>query len=86
MDKAKKYYSLRKVYYFSFAAMVVVPILLVFVLSLSVIRLMMQNSAISAIKSRQNTVISSLTESVQDASLQLSHMVYVNNRAVSETL
>lgn len=85
MDKAKKYYSLRKVYYFSFAAMVVVPILLVFVLSLSVIRLMMQNSAISAIKSRQNTVISSLTESVQDASLQLSHMVYVNNNELVET-
>lgn len=79
-----KHSSLQKVYYASFASMVVVPILLVFIVSLSVIRLMMQDSAVSAIRSRQNEVISSLNESVKDASLQLSHFVYVNNNEVME--
>lgn len=76
--------SLQKVYYFSFAAMVVVPVLLVFLISLSVIRLMMQNTAVSAIESRQNAAVSSLTESIRDASLQLSHFVYVNDYELME--
>ena len=81
----KKHRSLQKVYYLSFAWMIVIPIFLVFVISISIVRFMMQNSAISAIKSRQNTVASSLTESVRDASLQLSHFVYVNNNEMMET-
>lgn len=81
----KKHRSLQKVYYLSFAWMVVIPIFLVFVISVSIVRYMMQNSAISAIRSRQNTVASSLTESVRDASLQLSHFVYVNNNEMMET-
>lgn len=76
--------SLQKVYYASFAAMVVVPVLLVFVISLSVIRLMMQNTAISAIESKQSAAVSSLTESIRDASLQLSHFVYVNDYELME--
>lgn len=75
----KKHTSLQKVYYVSFAALIVVPILLVFIISVGIIRTMMQNAAISAIRSRQAAVASSLTESVRDASLQLSHFVYVNN-------
>lgn len=79
-----KHSSLRKVYYVSFAAMVVVPVLLVFFISLSVIRLMMQNTAVSAIESKQNAAVSSLTESIRDASLQLSHLVYVNGYELME--
>lgn len=81
----KKHTSLQKVYYVSFAALIVVPILLVFIISVGIIRTMMQNAAISAIRSRQAAVASSLTESVRDASLQLSHFVYVNNNEVMET-
>ena len=79
-----KHSSLQKVYYASFAAMVVVPVLLVFLISLSVIRIMMQNTAVSAIESRQKAAVSSLTESIRDASLQLSHFVYVNNYELME--
>ncbi len=74
----KKHRSLQKVYFASFIALVVIPILLVFAISVGIIRTMMQNSAIAAIRSRQAAVASSLTESVRDASLQLSHFVYVN--------
>lgn len=80
----KKHTSLRKAYYVSFAAMVVVPVLMVFLISLSIIRLMMQNTAVSAIESTQNAAVSSLTESVKDASLQLSHMLYVNGYEMME--
>lgn len=79
-----KHSSLQKVYYASFAAMVVVPVLLVFLISLSVIRIMMQNTAVAAIESRQKAAVSSLTESIKDASLQLSHFVYVNNYELME--
>ena len=79
-----KHSSLQKVYYASFAAMVVVPVLLVFLISLSIIRIMMQNTAVSAIESRQKAAVSSLTESIRDASLQLSHFVYVNNYELME--
>lgn len=80
-----KHSSLRKVYYISFAAMVVVPVLLVFLISLSALRLMVQNTAISAIESKQNAAVSSLTESIRDASLQLSHFAYVNHYELMET-
>ncbi|MDO5417683.1 MAG: sensor histidine kinase [Lachnospiraceae bacterium] len=76
--------SLKKVYYVSFFAMVVIPILLVFFISLSVIRVMMQKSAVSAIQSSQNAVVSSLSERVRDASLQLSHFVYANGGRAME--
>lgn len=75
----RKHNSLQKMYYIRFASMIVIPILLVFTVSLSIIRIMMENSAISAIQSSQNTIVSSLTESIKDASLQLSHFIYVNN-------
>ena len=61
--------SLKKVYYVSFFAMVVIPILLVLFISFSVIRLMMQKSALSAIQSAQTAVASHLSDSVKDASL-----------------
>ncbi|GEM_PF-310273 len=75
----KKHRSLKEVYYISFSLFIVVPILLVFFIALSIIRAMVSDSAISSIKSAQNTISASLGESVRDASLQLSHFVYVNN-------
>ncbi|MGL5434048.1 MAG: histidine kinase [Lachnospiraceae bacterium] len=75
----KKHRSLKEVYYISFSLLIVVPILLVFFIALSIIRVMVSDSAVSSIQSAQHTVASSLSESVRDASLQLSHFVYVNN-------
>lgn len=75
----KRHRSLKEVYYISFSLLIAVPVLLVFLTALSVIRKMVLDSAVSAILSSQNAVAASLGESVKDASLQLSHFVYVNN-------
>ena len=80
--KLKRHSSLKKVYYISFSVMVLIPVLLVFLVSLSIIRIMMQNSAAAAIRSSQEAAADSLETSVRDASLQLSHFVYVNNSEV----
>lgn len=80
----KKYQSLKKVYYRSFAVLIVIPILIVFVSALYIVNIMMRSSAISNIKSAQSTVIASLREDIRGASLQLSHFVYVNNSELME--
>lgn len=76
--------SLKKVYYQSFALLIVIPILLVFITALCVINVMIKNSGISNIESFQNTVVSSLEEDIRGVSLQLSHFVYVNNSELME--
>lgn len=81
----RRHRSLKQVYYISFSGMVLIPILLVFLISLSVIHRMMLNSAAAAIRSSQEAVADSLDNSVRDASLQLSHFVYVNNNEVLDT-
>lgn len=80
----KKKHSLKNIYYISFSLLVVVPVLLVFVTAISVIRMMVFNSAVSAITNAQSAVSASLKESVRDASLQLSHFVYVNNNELMQ--
>lgn len=79
-----KHDSLKKVYYRSFILLIVIPILLVFISALYVVNIMIRNSAISNIKSAQSTIVSSLTEDIRGASLQLSHFVYVNNSELME--
>lgn len=76
--------SLKKVYYQSFAVLIVIPILLIFMTSLYVVNIMIRNSGISNIKSFQKTVVSSLGEDIRGASLQLSHFAYVNNSELME--
>lgn len=70
--------SLKKVYYTSFLLMIVIPVLLVFAAAIGVIHLMIRNAAVSNIQSAQNSILEVLHEDIRDASLQLSHFVYVN--------
>lgn len=82
MNPFKKHSSLKKVYYRSFVLLIVVPILLLFSVSLSITRYMMQKNAVSNIRNSQDAIRSSLTEASRKTALQLSHLVFVNNNEV----
>ncbi|MDO5423967.1 MAG: sensor histidine kinase [Eubacteriales bacterium] len=75
----KKHHSLTRVYYGSFLLLIVIPILLVFAVSIGILGVLMRNSAVSNIKSAQNSMLDMLKEDVKEASLQLTHFVYVND-------
>ena len=79
-----KRFSLKTVYYRSFLLLIVIPILLVSVISLTLTRYFMERSAISTIRNAQASIESSLSKAIRDISLQLSHLVYVNDGEVME--
>ena len=79
-----KRFSLKTVYYRSFFLLIVIPILLVSVVTLGIIRYMMEKSAIANIQNAQASIEASLSESVRNISLQLSHLVFVNNGEIME--
>lgn len=75
----RKNISLKKMYYGSFLAMIVIPILLIFGVALGAIVIMIRNAAISNIRSVQESIVDRLESDIKDVSLQLSHFVYVNS-------
>ena len=79
-----KRFSLKTVYYRSFFLLIVIPILLVSVVTLGIIRYMMEKSAIANIQNAEASIEASLSESVRNISLQLSHLVFVNNGEIME--
>ena len=79
-----KRFSLKTVYYRSFLLLIVIPILLVSVISLTLTRYIMERSAITNIRNAQASIESSLSKAIRDVSLQLSHLVYVNGGELME--
>ena len=79
-----KRFSLKTVYYRSFLLLIVIPILLVSVISLTLTRYIMERSAITNIRNAQASIESSLSKAIRDISLQLSHLVNVNDGEVME--
>ena len=79
-----KRFSLKTVYYRSFLLLIVIPILLVSVISLTLTRYIMERSAITNIRNAQASIESRLSKAIRDISLQLSHLVYVNDGEVME--
>lgn len=74
-----KHGSLKKTYYKSFFGLIVVPIILIFFGSLSIISVIVRDSAVDSLRSSQGQIVYNLTTSIKDASLQLSHFAYVND-------
>ena len=66
-----KRFSLKTVYYRSFLLLIVIPILLVSVISLTLTRYIMERSAITNIRNAQASIESSLSKAIRDISLQL---------------
>ncbi|MBS6397761.1 MAG: sensor histidine kinase [Clostridiales bacterium] len=73
---------LKASYYYSFFALIVIPILLITLISILVIRTMMFDSATRNIRQAQDTIASTLENEVKDISLRLSHFIYVNNNEI----
>ncbi|MFV0441282.1 MAG: sensor histidine kinase [Lachnospirales bacterium] len=76
--------SLKDIYFRSFFALIVIPILLVFIFALFIVKDFLRTSAISNIESMQDKMISSLNEDIKGYSLQLSHLVYANDSELME--
>lgn len=75
MDKRD---TLKKTYFKSFFGLIVLPILLIFSVSLSIISVIAYQMAVDGLQNSHRQIVYALTSDVKDASLQLSHLVYVN--------
>lgn len=82
IDKKKR---LQDNYYRSFFALIVIPILAVILISLVIIRAILEDSSTRAIFRAQDHLVSVLGSEVQDISLRLSHFVYVNDNEIVRT-
>lgn len=76
--------SLRTVYFRNFLVLIAIPILLVFAVSLNVIKVIVRNSMLSAIRSAQETVVATLSEDIKSTSMQLSHLIHINDNQLME--
>lgn len=83
--KKIKQYQLKGIYYRSFIFLIVIPILIVFSGAIFIIRQMMEDSAIRNIERVQKNMCMSLENEIKDASLRLSHFLYVNNGAITKS-
>lgn len=79
MRWSSRHVSLKTVYYRSFSCLIVIPILLIFLASLSITRYTIRKNAVNNIENSQEALSSSLCEAVEKTALQLSHLVFVNN-------
>lgn len=82
IDKRKR---LQDSYYRSFFSLIVIPILAIIVISMVIIRTILEDSSIANIRRAQDNLVSVLSGEVQDVSLRLSHFVYVNNNEIVQT-
>lgn len=83
MDDRKK--RLQDNYYRSFFTLIVIPILTVMVISMVIIRAILEDSSTRSILRAQDNLVSVLGSEVQDISLRLSHFVYVNDNEIVRT-
>ncbi len=81
-DKNK---HLQNAYYSSFFSLIVIPILAVIYISIFMIRAIFTDSAVENIGHAQDSLVSVLSSEVQDVSLRLSHLVYVNDNEIVRT-
>lgn len=68
--------ALKQTYYRSFAMLIVIPLVLVFIVAEFVIGYIIRNSAIETIDALQTNIVTTLSNDVRTNSLLLSHFVY----------
>ena len=59
--------------------MIVIPVLVIFIIAIGVVNRIVRNAALSNIKSAQESMRDILESDVKEASIQLSHMVYIDD-------
>ena len=77
--KNRKHLSLKTVYYSVFIALVIVPVVLVLLVSLTILNQVFRTQAVENIKRAQDTVNTELKSDIEQISIRLSHMLYTNN-------
>lgn len=70
---------LQTVYFVVFLLLVIIPVTGIGIGSLSILRRIMLDSAVSKVQLAQENVSSVLSTEIKNASLQLAHLLYVNN-------
>lgn len=85
MPGARKRSSLKKVYYRSFALLIVIPLLVVFAAAMFIISYIIRRGSLRTIETFQENVATALSSDVNTSSLQLSHFVYVNDGEFLQT-
>lgn len=76
---SRKRASLKKKYYINFLCMIVIPVLVIFVAAIGVVNRVVRSAALSNIRSAQESMRDVLESDVKEASIQLSHMVYIDD-------
>lgn len=71
--------DLKTVYFRSFAFLVIIPLLLVFIGAALVIGLLVRNASLETIDAYQDNVATTLSNDIRAAALQLTHFTYVND-------
>ncbi len=76
--------KLKHIYYGSFLILIVIPILIIFSAAIWLMKMWMEERAIQGIERVQYNMCMSLEKEIDDASLRLSHFLYVNDGTVTE--
>lgn len=76
--------TIKRSYFKNFIILIVVPIICIIVVALSIMRLMMRESAISNIQNIQSSLVEMLNRDIDEESLQLSHYIHTNDNQLLE--
>ncbi|WP_028975303.1 helix-turn-helix domain-containing protein [Spirochaeta cellobiosiphila] len=71
--------TIKQIYYKSFITLIVLPILIVFVITLPIIHNIIKSQSLDNIRIRQSNIKDTLVREYETMSIRLSHLVYVNN-------
>ena len=74
-----KHRSLKTIYYSSFLGLVVVPVVIVLILSLTILNRVFRQQALENVERAQEAVAAELVSDMEQISIRLSHMAYANN-------
>lgn len=84
----RKYFAtnipLKTIYYRNFTLLIAIPILLIFFFSLFVTNIVIGDMAVSNIASKQDKMVTILSDDIERGALQLSHVVNVNDSELME--
>ncbi len=75
----RKYRSLKTIYYSSFIGLVIVPVIIVLILSLTILNRVFKQQSLENVERAQEAVTAELVSDMEQISMRLSHMAYANN-------
>lgn len=76
---SRKHRSLKTIYYSSFITLVIVPIVIVLILSLTILNRVFRRQALENVERAQEAVAAELISDIEQISIRLAHMAYTNN-------